>query len=111
MFAYVESFPTMPREMPNPYSLPEIAKRLKLLRSSLNNTQATMANLAGVTPQAWGNYEQAARRIEIDAVTRLRAALGITSEWVYYGNMAQLPAELIEKMQLEIRASQREKRS
>lgn len=101
MFAYVESFPPMAREMPNPYSLGEIAKRLLLLRNSLDNTQATMANLAGVTPQAWGNYEQGSRRIEIDAVTRLRAAIGVTSEWVYYGNMAQLPAELLEKIQLE----------
>lgn len=103
MFAYVETFPPMTREMPNPYSLAEIAKRLKLLRNALNNTQATMATMAGVTPAAWGNYESGIRRIEIDAVTRLRAAIGVTSEWIYYGNMAQLPVELAEKIQIESR--------
>lgn len=110
MLAYVEHFPAMARDIPNPYALSEIAKRLFLLRKSLDNTQATMANLAGVTPQAWGNYEQGLRRIEIDAVTRLRAAIGVTSEWIYYGNIAQMPAELIEKMQLEMRQQQRKRR-
>lgn len=103
MLAYVEAFPPMVRDLPNPYSLGEIAKRLKLLRSALGNTQATMGALAGVSDKAWQNYEAGIRRIEIDAVTRLRAALGVTSEWVYYGNMAQLPAELLDKLQLEAR--------
>lgn len=103
MLAYMETFPPMARDLPNPYSLGEIAKRLKLLRNALGNTQGTMGALAGVTDKAWQNYEAGIRRIEIDAVTRLRAALGVTSEWVYYGNLAQLPAELLEKLQLESR--------
>ena len=59
-----------------------------------------MGDLAGVTDKAWQNYEAGIRRIEIDAVTRLRAALGVTSQWVYYGNMAQMPDELLDDMRL-----------
>lgn len=101
MLLSVEYPALMPgRDPPNPYSLPEIAKRLKLLRDAMGKTQVAMGDLAGVTDKAWQNYEAGIRRIEIDAVTRLRAALGVTSEWVYYGNVYQMPDELLDAMRL-----------
>src|SRR5690348_11900526 len=104
MLQYVEYPALMPgRDPPNPYSLTEIAKRLKLLRTALGKTQAVMGELAGVTDKAWQNYEKGIRRIEIDAVTRLRANLGVTSEWVYYGNTHQMPDDLLDAMRLALK--------
>lgn len=111
MYAFVEAFPPMSREPPSPHSLAEIAKRLRLLREALDNTQASMASLAGVTPAAWGNYESGLRRIRVDEALRLCSALGVTLDWVYRGNMSQLPIELGEKLQLELRARQRRVRN
>lgn len=104
MFAYVEYAGVMPgRDPVNPYAVSEIGKRLKLLREALGKTQKTMGDLSGVTDKAWQNYEKGIRRIEIDAVTRLRENLGITSEWVYYGNLSQMPDDILDKMQLRMR--------
>ena len=101
MLLSVEYPASMPgRDPPNPYSLPEIARRLRLLRQALGKTQAVMGDLAGVSDKAWQNYEKGIRRIEIDAVTRLRANIGVTSEWVYYGNVYQMPDELLDAMRL-----------
>lgn len=100
MLLFLERSGPMAGRVTDPYSLSEIAKRLKILRRALQKTQATMASMAGVTPQAWGNYEQGIRRIEIDAVTRLRASTGVTSEWIYYNNGGQLPGDLETKIEL-----------
>jgi len=111
MYAYVEPWPGMAKSAaPDPTSLGEIAKRLILLRKSLGNTQQTMADLIGTSPQAWGNYESGIRRIRVDEGLRLCSALGVTLDWIYRGNMSQLPIELGEKLQLEMRDQQRRAR-
>lgn len=110
MYAYLDTAAPMPRESANPYALGEIAKRLKLLRDALGNTQATMASLAGATPAAWGNYESGIRRIRIDEALRLCSTVGVTLDWIYRGNVAQLPGDLIERIQLELRDQQRSRR-
>jgi transcriptional regulator with XRE-family HTH domain len=110
MFVYVETSPPMPRGEPNPYALEEIAKRLFLLRKALNNTQAQMGALCGVSGNAWQNYEAAVRRIELDNVFQLESATGAPQEWVYRGFMARMPLELAQKIELAKREIEREKR-
>lgn len=108
MYAYVEHFRAMPPPAPiNPESTPEIAKRLKLLRKALGYSQAFMAQLAGVTPQAWGNYEQGLRRIDIDQALVLCRATGVTLPFIYQGNFGILPADLLGKIELELRDQSR----
>lgn len=108
MSANVQNVP-MKRNV-DPYSQAEIGRRLKLLRDALGHTQATMGTLAGVTNKAWQNYEKGYRKIEINAVARLRGSLGVTSEWVYFGNIANMPADLLEKLQLETKNNARKRR-
>lgn len=110
MFVYVEASPPMARGLPNPYSLDEIAKRLFLLRKALGNTQATMGRLAGVSGNAWQNYEAGLRRIELDCVFQLETATGVPQEWIYRGIMARMPLELAEKISLAEREIEREVR-
>lgn len=111
MFAYVEQSAPMVRGNPDPSSLELIAARLTILRGALDLTQASMADLIGAKPQAWGNYETGTRRIRVDEALRLCSALGVTLDWIYRGNMSQLPVELAEKIQLERRAQAREPRN
>jgi transcriptional regulator with XRE-family HTH domain len=100
----------MTRALTNPYSLDEIAKRLILLRKALGNTQATMGALAGVSGNAWQNYEKGIRRIELDNVFQLETATGAPQEWIYRGIMARMPIELAEKLHLAKRELEREAR-
>ncbi len=110
MLVYVELSAPMARELTNPYSLDEIAKRLRLLRRALGNTQATMGALAGVSGNAWQNYEKGLRRIDLDSVFHLETATGAPQEWIYRGIMARMPMELSEKLQLARREIEREAR-
>jgi transcriptional regulator with XRE-family HTH domain len=100
----------MARGLINPYSLDEISKRLLLLRRALGNTQATMGALAGVTGNAWQNYEAGVRRIDLDSVFQLETATGVPQEWIYRGIMARMPLELAEKIQLAKREMERDAR-
>lgn len=110
MFVFVESSAPMRRDAPSPSSLDEIAKRLILLRKALGYTQAMIGKLAGVSGNAWGNYEAGLRRIELDHVFQLEAATGAPQEWIYRGIMARMPLELAEKISLAEREQERERR-
>lgn len=108
MFAYVEQFPPMAREiLTNPASPEEVAKRLRLLRRALGQTQAFLAGLLGCAPQAWANYEAGDRRISVDLALKLCVLTGVSLDWIYRGNMAMLPTELAEKIQIEMRLEAR----
>lgn len=110
MFVFVDTSPAMARGLPNPYSVDEIAKRLILLRQALGRTQAMMGKLAGVSGNAWQNYEDGLRRISLDAVFRLETSTGVPQEWVYRGIESRLPLDLAEKLALAERELQRQKR-
>lgn len=104
MFAYVTAYgPAMARLSPNPSAPDAVAHRLLLLRRALGHTQAFMAGLLGSAPQAWANYESGGRLISISLAMKLCAVTGVSLDWIYRGNMAMLPAELAEKIQIEMR--------
>jgi transcriptional regulator with XRE-family HTH domain len=100
----------MSRDPPNPFSLDEIGKRLLLLRQALDNTQWQMAALAGVTDKAWQNYEAGIRRIDIKVVGRLRATVGVTSDWVYWGDIGRMPGPLLDKLQGQAKIDHKSRR-
>lgn len=104
MFAYMEHSAVMVRGVPNPTSREMIAHRLRLTRRALGYTQAFISNLIGLQQSAWNNYETGLRRIDVDPALRLCAVTGVTMSWIYEGNIATLPADLAEKVQLELRA-------
>ena len=88
----------MTQPLVNPQSPEEIGKRLKRLRKALGKTQAEMAELVGISKRAWGLIEKGARRINVGAALRLCDLYGLSLDWIYRGNIAQLPLNLIEKM-------------
>jgi len=85
----------------DPTSIAEIGRRLELTRQALGLTQVMMGRLMGAVSngQAWGNYESGKRRISIDHALALTRTLGVSLDWVYQGQMVNLPPELREKIQ------------
>jgi transcriptional regulator with XRE-family HTH domain len=85
----------------DPTSVTEIGTRLALTRRALGLTQVMMARLMGSVGdgQAWENYEAGRRRISIDHAMALTQSCGIPLDWIYQGQMANLPPQLRERIQ------------
>lgn|SRR5262249_14289923 len=76
-----------------------VAERLRLTREALDLTQASLGRLAGISAQAWNNYERGLYRISIDQAVRLCITTGVTLDWIYRGEMRGLPFDLVGKIQ------------
>jgi len=83
-------------EAPRP-EYEENCKRLRLLRAALGVTQTQMAGLLGISQTAWALSENG-RRISLDNALLLRERFAIGLDWVYCGNMFQLPIGIAEKL-------------
>lgn len=78
-----------------------VAERLRLTRQALARArkvsevpQAEFYRLAGISAQAGNNYEQGARRIQLDQAVKLCEAHRLTLDWVYRNDASGLPYEL-----------------
>jgi transcriptional regulator with XRE-family HTH domain len=87
---------------PLPTSVAEIAERCRLSREALGYTQATLSRIIRGPASLWGNYEMGIRRISLDKAFLLKAATGLTLEWIYYGTMSGLPADVLAKIERQI---------
>ena len=80
------------------FSLEAIAIRLQALRAAWGYTghgrQRAFAELMGITPQAWNNYERAGQRIGLDQALLVVRKTGVTLDWIYRGEPAGLPQQL-----------------
>lgn len=70
----------------------EVAARLRALRLELNLEQFKMAELIGITPARWCNYENGKRQLDFDVAADLCDVLRrysrrntITMDWLYRG--------------------------
>ena len=96
---YTDIRPAMARE---PTSVQAIAERLRLSRQALGYTQAVLSRIIRGPDSLWGNYEMGIRRISLNKAFLLKAATGLTLEWIYYGDISRVPPDLAEKIQQQI---------
>jgi transcriptional regulator with XRE-family HTH domain len=92
----------MSRKRVRPDTIPEIARRLRLLRMAVADSQAEFCRRAGISTQSWNNYERALGRINVDTAMALQRRFGVSLDWIYLGSEAsieQLPKGLAEKME------------
>jgi DNA-binding XRE family transcriptional regulator len=92
-------------------TIPHIARRLRLLRVAIEGddlgAQARFCRTAGITTQAWNNYEkERGGRIGLDTAIKLVSTYHVTLDWIYFGNESFMPHALVEK----IRACERRDR-
>lgn len=102
--------PAMARETVNPQSVDAISHRLLLLRKALGYSQVFMAKVMGQSPSTWAMYETGDRRISIDQALKLCATVGASLDWIYRGNIHTLPADLAEKIQIQMHVEMAEQR-
>ena len=79
-----------------------VAARLRALRLELNMEQFEIANLIGVSPQRWSNYENAKRQFDYDVAVvlcdktrRMRGGKAITMDWLYRGILQSMVDEAL----------------
>lgn len=75
-----------------------IALRMRLVRKALGLTQAEFSERTGLKGGALANYETGRNRPDLDAVASLIQALGLTSDWIYFGDPSALPHGLWTKI-------------
>lgn len=75
-----------------------LAKRLKLTREALDLSAAELCARIDVKPNRWSQYESGERRITIEVANRLCDEFGLSLDWIYRANPAQLPHALRIKM-------------
>lgn len=71
-----------------------VAERLRLTRLALDLSQAAFCHVAGISPQAYNNYERARQRPELEKAIALCRAHKLTLDWIYLGDPSGLPYPL-----------------
>jgi transcriptional regulator with XRE-family HTH domain len=90
----------------------EVGARLLLLREAMCGThlgaQVEFAQLVGISPQAWNNYERGSSRIELGKALQLCEKVGASLDWIYLGKDGLMPAHVLRKVRDRLRARSQE---
>lgn len=92
----VTIIPRMKRVDPN--SVPEIARRLRLLRKAVASNATELVRRTGITKNAWSNYENAFARIGVDAAMKLCDRFHLTLDWIFRGDERFLTKSFVDKL-------------
>jgi len=71
-----------------------IGERLAAIRKARGLTFGALAQAIDISPQRWNNYEQGRSVPPPDVLSKLWQVTGATSDYVLFGRMDGLPAEL-----------------
>lgn len=86
------------RRSNRPESVEECAYRLHVTRIALGLSQAEICRQAKIEPSAWNNAETGDNRLGIDNANKLRARFKISLDWLFWGDMYGLPADLAKRI-------------
>lgn len=78
-------------------AVPEISRRLRILRATTGLSQQKFATTCGLEYRQWNNFEQGSR-IGIDAAMSLAKHYGLSLDWIYLGNPAGMPYGIMEQI-------------
>lgn len=77
------------------YSYLAIGRRLAAIRAHLGLTQVEMARRIGLASgPRWANYEIGTSRIPVEEALKVVQMVGVSLDYIYYGNAALLPEKL-----------------
>jgi transcriptional regulator with XRE-family HTH domain len=83
----------------DPATIPEIGRRLRVLRKAVAGNITELGNQTGITRSAWSNYENAISRIGVDAAMKVCDQYGVTLDWIYRGDSGALSDDLKKRLQ------------
>jgi ribosome-binding protein aMBF1 (putative translation factor) len=75
-------------------TLKSLAFRLKTTREALDLNAAELCRQIKCKPNRWSQYEGGERKITLDVANRLCDEFGLSLDWIYRANPAQLPHAL-----------------
>lgn len=79
-------------------SAKSLAARLKLTREALGLKPVEICRRIGIGENSWSMFENGDRRITLTVANKLCDEFGLSLDWIYRENPAQLPHELRMKM-------------
>lgn len=71
-----------------------LANRLKITREALDISPADLCKAIRIKPNRWSQYENGERRITVEVANKLCDEFGLSLDWIYRANPAQLPHAL-----------------
>lgn len=77
-----------------PLSKSLIGQRLRLTREAMGLTQKKFAEMAGMSPTAYNQWETGENMPGLVNAVSLRKAHGLTLDWIFLGDMAGLSTRL-----------------
>lgn len=85
-------------KVPMPETLKSIGRRLGETRAALDLTAAEICRLINCKPNRWSQYEKGDRKITLEIANKLCDQFGLTLDWIYRANPANLPLNLAIKL-------------
>ena len=82
-------------------SIKTLAGRLKITREALGISAADLCKRIKIKPNRWSQYENGERRITLPVAEKLCEEFGLSLDWIYRANPAQLPNSLRLKMRAQ----------
>ena len=83
-----------------------IKQRLKLAATVRDMNDSEFARSIGMAVQAWFNIHGGPNTLKVEIALDIRRIHGFTLEWIYCGELSQLPSELRDKiLELERRSA------
>lgn len=76
-----------------------IAGRLVRTREALGLAQQEFCREIGVAKNVYNPFETGKRRITVDVARRIKLRFGVSLDWIYDGDPAQLPAALYRRIE------------
>lgn len=75
-------------------SIEAVAARLQRARKVFGLGKQEFADGAGISPQAYGAFENGRRELSLIAAKKLRKAYKLSLEFLYFGNTDDLPTRI-----------------
>ena len=75
-----------------------VAARLKAARKAIGMNKREFAEAADMGEQTYGPFENGTRPLSLIAAKQIRKAHGLTLEFMYFGNIADLPHRIAAKL-------------
>lgn len=76
----------------------QVAKRIKALREVLNLTRAEFSNRVGIDPSSYTKIEKGDKPLNIEMGYAISEVYGVPLDFIYKGQMHQLPAALLDPL-------------
>ena len=89
----------------DPSSLPaaadrrEVGRRIRATRQALGMSQKAVYEKLGISKQTYNNHDTGYSRPSIEDGIRISRLFGVSLEWIYLGEIRNVPHELAIKLQ------------